>query len=226
MISKFKVFAAAAIIAPVMYVCFVLLGGLLTPNYSSFTQTISTLIQSGAPYKAFLDTGFTLSNFCLTLFGYGLFELGRKRNNRSKAVTGLLLMLGGIGGVLMLLFSKDADSSVLTVTGFMHHFIVGGLTVTALVSILFAELAEIHDGKFRKYSNISLLLMFAFAVITVAAGFSKVSLVGLFERITIILYLQWLMVMAVVVLKHSAAGKKPKKIKSITEGILYIIRGD
>ena len=226
MIRKFKIFAAAAIIAPVLYVCFVMLGGLLTPHYSPFTQTISTLIQSGAPYKAFLDTGFTLSSFCLTLFGYGLFELGRKRNNRSKAVTGFLLMLGGVGGVIMLLFSKDADFSVLTVTGFMHHFIVGILTVIALVSILFAELAEIHDGRFRRYSNISLILMFAFAVITVVAGFSRVSLVGLFERITIILYLQWLMVMAVVVLKHGAKEKKTRKLQSFTEGILYIIWGD
>jgi len=222
--KKIKILKGAGIIAPVMYGCFVLLGGYLRPNYSPFSQTISTLVQIGAPNKLLLDIGFSFSSFCLALFGYGLFRLGRKESNRYKAFSGLTLIAGGIAGILIVLFPKDSDFVNLSLTGFVHHLIAGVLTIFAMISILFSELGEFNNGAFRSYSKISIILIFVFAAVTVVAGQSTNSLVGLFERITIFLYLQWMMVMSALVLKHSVSEKTSEKIKRISKTIIYKIK--
>ena len=218
---KLKVFRFAGIAAPILFSFFILLGGYINPGYSSFRETISTLIQRGAPNKMFLDVGIIISNLFLALFGYGIFRIGRNEANKYKSISGIMLVAGGIAGILIILLPKDLDSvSAMSVTGYMHHVIVATLTILALISILFSGFGQFHDRKFKTYSIFSLILMLISAVITVISGMSKDSLVGLFERITLFLYFQWLVVMSGLALKHSVSKKTVQKISELSKKII------
>ena len=220
MLHKMKIYKIAGIVAPVMFTCFVLLGGLLRPDYSAFSQTISVLILEGAPNKMLLDTGFAISNFFLALFGYGLCRMGRRDSNKYKSFAGYTLIAGGISGILIILFPADPEYVSMSVAGFIHHFTIIMLTIFALISILFSELGEFHNGQFRSYSKISLIIIFIFAVITVIAGASKDSFVGLYERITIVVYFQWLIVMSLVAVRYSLSEQNSEKIKRLSNAII------
>jgi hypothetical protein len=95
----------------------------------------------------------------------------------------------------------------------MHHFIVGVLTIFALISILFSELGDHHNKIFRNYSKISIALIFIFAIVTVIAGLSQNTFKGFFERITIVFFMQWVMAISIIELKHSINEKASERIK-------------
>ncbi|OGF44709.1 MAG: hypothetical protein A2231_05135, partial [Candidatus Firestonebacteria bacterium RIFOXYA2_FULL_40_8] len=175
----------------------------------------------GAPNKMFLDIGIIISNLFLSLFGYGIFRIGRNEANKYKAISGIILIAGGIAGILIILLPKDLDSvSAMSVTGYLHHIIAAVLTILAMLSILFSGFGQFHNRKFRIYSIISLILIFIFAVTTVIAGMSKASLVGLFERITLFLYFQWVIIMSGLALKHSVSKKTKQKIAEFSKRII------
>jgi len=218
---KLKVFRFAGIAAPVLFSFFILLGGYINPDYSSFRETISTLIQRGAPNKMFLDIGIIISNSLLALFGYGIFRIGRNEANKYKFISGLTLIAGGIAGILIILLPKDLDSvSAMSVTGYLHHIIAAFLTILAMLSIIFFEFGQFRNRKFKIYSTISLIFILISAVVTVISGMSKVSLVGMFERITLILYFQWVIIMSGLALKHSVSKKTSKKISELSKKII------
>jgi len=73
---------------------------------------------------------------------------------------------------------------------------------TFIISTLFFEFGENHNRKLRNYSKISLFFILGFALITVIAGLSGFYYAGLFERISIVAYLQWVLVIAVVFRKQ------------------------
>ncbi len=49
-----RLLAVCGILAPLLYTFTVILGGVITPNYSHVANAISELIESGAPYKTLL----------------------------------------------------------------------------------------------------------------------------------------------------------------------------
>ena len=68
-----RILLLCGILAPLVYVTAVVLGGLLRPDYSHKSQAISELIASGAPNKLLLDPLFALYNLLTAAFGIGLF---------------------------------------------------------------------------------------------------------------------------------------------------------
>jgi hypothetical protein len=59
----------SGILAPVVYVTTVILGGILRPGYSPLSEAVSELIATGAPNKLFLDPLFALYNLLTLAFG-------------------------------------------------------------------------------------------------------------------------------------------------------------
>ena len=55
-----KYLLVCGVVAPLVYIGTVILGGLLRPGYSHVAQAISELMAAGAPNKLLLDTLFTL----------------------------------------------------------------------------------------------------------------------------------------------------------------------
>lgn len=86
---KYRLLALCGILAPLLYAFAVILGGILTPNYSQVANAISELIGSGAPYKTLLDPLFDLYNILLVLFAVGLYSA---RNARRSYSAGTMLL--------------------------------------------------------------------------------------------------------------------------------------
>ena len=197
------VYAVSGISAPLLYAAFVLLGGFIRHDYAPLSHTISTLVQDGAPNRIILRAGFILSNICLMLFGYGLFAISRNIEKKYRSLSGLSLIGAGITGILIIIFPKDPEYIKMTFTGYTHHFFIAILAVLTMISTLFFEFGEDHNRNLRTYSKISLFFILGFALITVIAGLSGYYYAGLFERISIAAYLQWVLVIAVVFQKQN-----------------------
>lgn len=201
MSQRIKIYLGAGILAPVIYFCFVLIGGFLRPDYVAFSHTISTLVQANAQNRMLLETGFTISNIFLMLFGYGIFYLGRKEAKKYKVFSGLALIGAGIAGILIIIFPKDPESIKMSMTGFIHHFFIAILAIFTIISTLYFESGENHNRKLRIYSKISLIFILFFAILTVISGLFGYYYTGLLERISVGFYLQWVMVTAIVTLR-------------------------
>lgn len=56
MVNTNKAFTICGIIAPILYLLMVIIGGALSPGYSHISETVSELLVSGAPNKPLLNT--------------------------------------------------------------------------------------------------------------------------------------------------------------------------
>ena len=67
-----KVFAICGIIAPILYLLMVIIGGALSPGYNHITETVSELLVAGAPNRPLLATLMIISSVLGILFPIGL----------------------------------------------------------------------------------------------------------------------------------------------------------
>ena len=103
-----KYLLACGMLAALIYMGTIILGGLLRPGYSHITHAISELIAAGAPNTTLLIPLFTLYDMLLVIFGAGLLltinAYSDVRGTRSGTWGALALVVAGILGVLMNLF--------------------------------------------------------------------------------------------------------------------------
>ena len=67
-----KYLLLAGMAAPLVYAATVILGGLLTPDYSHVDQAISELTATGALRRGQVEMGFVFYNVLVVLFAVGL----------------------------------------------------------------------------------------------------------------------------------------------------------
>lgn len=201
-----KVLMLCGILGPIVYVGAVILGGALRPDYSHVAQPVSDLIATGAPNKALLDPLFGAYNLLVLAFAVGLFQRVRAEGqNRGKlvgTVGAVVLLLEGLFGFLTLFFAEDSGPiSQATTNGIMHIVLASLSALTAILALVlmgfwFRSIPNLH--RYSVYTFISAL------VVTVAGGLAAQtvanhsSLGGLFERITIGGFIQWIFVVALV----------------------------
>ena len=85
-----KILFMCGMLAPVVYVGAVIVGGVRRPAYSHISQFASELIESGAPNKSLLNPMFALYNLLTIAFGLGLFVKIRGMSQSKGALTGIL----------------------------------------------------------------------------------------------------------------------------------------
>ncbi len=201
---KTKLLLLSGILAPIVYVLTVTLGGAIRPDYSHIAQPVSDLIASGALNKGLLDPLFAIYNILAAMFAVGLLLLIRAETPSKRSWIGsigaVILVLEGLFGFITLFFPEDAGPiSEMTSTGQMHIVFAGLSSVTTMVTMLLVGiwLRSVPSLKrYGTYSFISLLVVF------VAGGLAAVSVAnhspigGLIERITIGGFIQWLFVIA------------------------------
>jgi hypothetical protein len=195
-----KVFLLGGILASVVYLLAVFVGGVITPGYSHISQYISELIQAGAPQKGILDPLFAFYNVLVVIFGVGLFRYVRDNKN-SKNLTGivgaLILLVEGLAGFLTIFFPQDPIGTQITTTGTIHIILASVSSLTSMLSILLIGLWFRSVPAFRTFGLYSFISL---AVVFVSGGFAAATIAnptpinGLIERITIFSFLQWLAV--------------------------------
>jgi hypothetical membrane protein len=194
---NFVAAGALGIAAVGLYVGTTLLGGILDPQYSQVGNAISELTGSMAPDRALLAPLYIGYNVLLLGFGYALFRAAAGGILFPVAVVLLALAaLSGIGQVTA--FRMDSDGSAQTTVGMIHLVLVG------VSSVLCLTIAILYGVAFRGVPTLRRLSRYSFAtaaglVLTapLAAGSIGTDLMGLFERITIGVFMLWVVVVSV-----------------------------
>jgi hypothetical membrane protein len=200
-----KLLLLCGILAPVLYVFTVLLGGAIRPGYSHVSQAVSDLIATDALNKPLLDLLFTLYNLLTIAFAMGLLQYVRSDHQNSRKVFGTLGALAvvaqGIFGLMTLFFPEPAGgmSVAITSVGTMHIVFAGLSSLTTMLAILlmgfwFRDSERLHGyGMYSFFSVAAVFLSGGLAAYSVA---TQSPVAGLLERITIGGFLQWLLVIA------------------------------
>ena len=196
---KYRLLALCGIFAPLLYAFTVVLGGVLTPNYSHITNAISELIESGATYKTLLDPLFDLYNILIILFAVGLYYA---RNARRSFATGTIALAAtGVAGLLMtLFFPQDPRGMPASLAGQMHIALAAAESLLTIVLVFLMGVAFRSDEKWSRFSTYSLVtgvLIIITGAATALATAQGSGVLGLLERCTIGLFLLWVFVVAV-----------------------------
>jgi hypothetical protein len=197
-----KIFMLCGILAPILYVVTVILGGLMRPGYSHITQPVSDLIATGAPNKALLDSLFAVYNLLTFVFGMGLFLWVRAENLSRGKVAGIAgaiaLIAEGIFGFATIFFPEDLGGmgAQISSIGTVHIILASLSSLTTMLAILLMGfwLKNIPSLKgYSLYSFISVGVVFLSGGLAAATIAAQLPIGGLLERITIGGFLQWLL---------------------------------
>ena len=194
-----KLLILSGMLAPVIYVGTVILGGILRPGYSHVAEAISELVAAGAPNKPLLSSLFIVYNVLCSAFGIGLLQQtinssGRKTSGKLGAIS--LILLGIIGLLLELFFPQDPGGPAVTFAGTMHIILASMAALLTMIAVVATGLWLRQIPGFRGYTLYSILTC---TVIFVAGGTVPIlgmthPYFGLLERIPIGAFIQWLFV--------------------------------
>jgi hypothetical protein len=183
-----------------------MIGVIRFEDYSPISQTVSELSAIGAPTRPLWMLLGSVYDAFVVAFGLGVWmSAGGKRGLR--VVGGLLVAFGMLGWVWP--FASMHQREVLAVGGGTLsdtlHIILGMVSVLfMLVAIGFGTTA--FGKRFRLYSIVTILILLVFGALTgfdgprIAANLPT-PWVGLWERINIGVFLIWVIVLAIVLLR-------------------------
>lgn len=173
-------------------------------GYSSFSQTISELSAIDAPTRTLWVSLAIPYTLLVTAFGFGIWLSAHR--NRSLHILGIVMIVDGIIGLAWppMHLREVLAAGGKTMTDTMHLVFA---SVTVLLMLLAIGLGAAAFGNwFRLYSIITLILLSVFGALT-GAGAPRVEAnlptpwIGVWERINIGLFLLWVIVLAVILLR-------------------------
>lgn len=207
-----KALLVCGIVSSLLYLAMNVFVAMRWEGYSSASQTISELSAIGAPTRplwVFLGSAYTL---LVAAFGWGVWESAR-RNRPLRVVGGLMIASGIIG----LAWPPMHQRAVLAAGG-------GTLTdslhiVWSMVTVLFFMLAigfgaAAFGKRFRLYSIVTMVILVVFgALVGLDAPRVGANLptpwVGVWERISIGVFMLWVVVLAITLLRVRDAQDAP-----------------
>lgn len=194
-----RFFPVFGILSSICYIGAVIVGGFLLEGYSHIYNTISELTVSGAPALPGVQILFAAYNLSLILFGIGLFRYSIAFNGAKIRIVSCMLAVIGLLGIGMYFFPQDPRNIDMTFGGRVHIALAGMTSVLTMVSILLAGMSFKGHPRFGRLGIYSYGTL---AVLFVTGGLAAVSVArdsaigGLFERLTIGAFIQWVMVIS------------------------------
>ncbi len=190
------------IISPLLYVGTDLLAGIQYEGYDFVSQAISELFAIGAPTSGLVVPLFTLYDFMVLAFAWGIWSSAG--GNRALRATALIMVVGAVNGlVLWNIFPMHMRGAEATFTDVMHIALAGVGALLALLALWFG--ASAFGRRFRLYTIVTILVLIIpgsavfFFVPQMALG-EPTPWVGATERISTYAYLQWQIVLALILL--------------------------
>jgi len=198
----------AAVAAVVVYAIGDVLSGLLYDGYSYRDQAISELSAFGSPVRPLMVTVILIHNVLLLAFGIGLLRVARRR---SVWWIGVLQVAGFVlVGIATHTFWAMSSRDLAGFNDTMHITlsIVFGLLVVAMMILS----AVAYPGWFRLYALATMVVVVGFGMASSLAmrGIEQndTPWAGGFERINAYAYLAWLVVLAVMVIRHELGSSQ------------------
>jgi hypothetical protein len=201
-----KGFLICGCMSSLLYVAINIIVALNWDSYSSVSQTVSELSAVGAPTRYLwivLSTPYTL---LMIAFAYGVFVTARE--NRRLRTVGRFLIAYAFLGILWPFAPMHLREALANDQGTFSdtvHIALGAVTeVIFFLAVGFA--ATVFGRKFRFYSISTLVLLILFGILTfleapAIAESQPTPLIGVWERINIGLFLLWITVLSVILLK-------------------------
>jgi hypothetical protein len=210
-----KLLLTCGILSSLLYVAMLIFVPMQYEGYNSVTQTISELSAIGAPTRSLWVPLGIVYTLLIAAFGWGIRQSAD--DNSRLRISGNLLFAYGIIGIAWV-FAPMHSREVLaagggTISDTMHLVMGAVSNLFMMVSMGFAAAAL---GKlFRFYTIVTILTLLTFGILT---GMSAPDVnanrptpwVGLYEIIMLGVFLLWVVVLAITLLK------KEKTIESFT----------
>jgi hypothetical protein len=203
------------ILSSLLYVAMNILGAMRWVGYSSITQSVSELSAIGAPSRSLLVPMGIAYQVLVTLFACGVWASGGR--NRALRVAGILLFAYGIIGFAAPFFPMHLRGAGATLTDTMHKV----LTMVTVIFMMFAIGfgAAAFGKRFRLYSIGTILLLVVFGI---SAGLDAPRIeanlptpwIGITERVDIGVFLLWVVVLAIALLRVRTTGKSDRIAES------------
>ena len=177
------------------------------PGYSRRDQAISELSAVGARTRGFVNG--TLPVFTALTAAYGVGVWARAAGRRSLRAAGTVLLASGATSVAWLPFpmsSRRDIASGKSASNDVGHLVLTGLTVVEIVALLGSGSAA-FGPKFRVYSLASAAVVLGGGALTARqaakmSGGKPTRGMGVYERACIGSWLQWMAVLAVILLRE------------------------
>jgi hypothetical protein len=209
-----KVLLVCGILSSLFYVAMNVFVPMQWQGYSSASQTVSELSAIGAPTRphwVLLGIAYSL---LVTAFGLGVWRSAR--SSRPLRVVGGLMVAYGVISLAWPLAPMHLRGEGFTFTDTMHIVLAAVTVLLMLLAIGFGTAA--FGKRFRLYSIATLLILFAFGAVTFLDG-PRIAAnlptpwVGVGERINIGVFLLWIVVLAVALLRvrDTAAGRRDSR---------------
>lgn len=203
-LEKRRAFLACGIVSSLLYG--VMIWAIRYEGYSVVSQAPSELTAIGAPTPWLWTLLGPIDTLLVIAFGWGVWQsAGRRRAVR--IVGGLIMGLGSLG--LLWPFAPMHQREVLaagggTLSDTMHVVLAGVTVLLMFLAIGFGAAA--FGRRFRLYSVVSGVVLLAFGGLTfLEAPRLQANLptpwIGLWERINISVFLLWVAVLAIVLLR-------------------------
>jgi hypothetical protein len=205
-----KIYSLFGIIAPLSYTLAVIVGGFMLNGYSHLYNSISELTASNVQKIPIIFLLLAIYNFSMILFGAGLFSSIKLTKGK---IASVLIIVIGLLGLGMLIFAQDPRNEPMTVNGTIHLALAALSSLFTMISIILLGIC--FPKKIAWYSIVS------FAVVLISGGTAAISvgkdlaLGGLFERITIGAFMQWVFVISLFMQKNRPTDIFFKKSPSL-----------
>jgi hypothetical protein len=208
-----KILLICGILSSIVYLALNIIVPMFWKEYDSVSQTVSELSAIGAPTRLLWLVLCIPYTILVTLFGWGVWKSAG--TNRALTTAGILLVIYGSLGIVWPLVPMHlretlaAGGSTLSDT---MHIALGAITeLLFLLALGFA--AAGLGGKFRIYSIITVVILLVFGVLTFldAPGVGTnqpTPFLGVWERINIGVFLIWVVVLALNLLKAEKVNSK------------------
>ena len=196
MVNTNRAFAICGIIAPILYLLMVIIGGALSPGYSHISETVSELLVSGAPNKPLLNT-LLISEYILAILFAIVLHRGINEGKGSK-VGPAFLIIAAVLGIFTVIFPQDPGGPPVTFAGTVHVVLLIPLVILSLAAFLAFWRRLKNDNLWSGYDRYSLItFIIAIPLGIISAVSLESSYIGLLERISAAVVLQWGFVMAI-----------------------------
>jgi len=200
--AKMKLLLICGILAPVLYFCTDILGGMLWQGYSFVNQAVSELSAISSPTRSFVVPLYLVYDGLLIAFGFGVYGFSQKRAMR---VTGGLLVGLGVVGFAGTPFPLQLGVAEAAFGNTMHSVIAGLTVILYLLAMGFGAFA--CGKRFRLYSFGTIVTLIVVGSVSALMAGAEISArgwtappqwFGLIERVSVYGSILWVMVLAIV----------------------------
>ena len=190
------IFLLAGVVAPILYVAAVVIGGVLRPRYSHVSDAIGVLTAEGAPHNLLLGGLFFAYNLLAIFAADALLPRLRATGSRALQLAGAAFLANSILSMLLLALPMDRPSAVITTIGLAHVALAGVVAVGCVMTVALVAAGATALG-YRSYANYAWASCATILVAGTVAGLAAASAqpwLGLAERLSVAGYLQWMAV--------------------------------